>query len=112
MMEFCSPQRQCKYPQAVVFLFYLTDLIVFVDLFAAVLTTNIAEMGGLVSLFSLEGSKWLLLRLITGSLPNVQTKQEGGVQHNGMCNQTYLYCMHTHYFLIFKHSFLPRTHTQ
>jgi hypothetical protein len=29
-------------------------------------------------------------------------KQEGGVQHNGMCIQTYLYCMHTLSFLIFQ----------
>jgi hypothetical protein len=62
-----------------------------IDPYAVVLTSNLVEMGGLISLLSEEGSTYVLLCMITGSLLNLRTKQEGGVQHNGTLFDAHIY---------------------
>jgi hypothetical protein len=52
---------------------------------------NLVEMGGLIALLSKESCQWQLLRMVTGTLPNVRSKAESGVQHNGMNSY---HCIH------------------
>ena len=63
------------------------------ECYAIVLTTNVQEMGELVSLLGDVHSTWQLLHVISTSIPNICTKTTGGVQHNGTPS-AYTYTLH------------------
>jgi len=54
------------------------------------MTTNMLEMGSLISLLTNESSPWQLLWLISGSIPNIHSKSPGGVQHNGTFHHVHI----------------------
>ena len=62
------------------------------ECYAVILTTNVVEMGELITLLA-SNTSWQLLHIISASMPNVHSKTSGGVQHNGMNSTTYMYTL-------------------